>query len=494
MDLTWISYAHHESQFNHHYSDYCTTDYNFPYRRSRGGTRKVKTIPTLVGNRPPPRPATTQTPCLTQINCKDDQQCKFTLFNAQSVKNKIEYITSYIQDNDFDVVAITETFLQEADGIERKQLIPDGYSLHSMDWESGVKGGGVAILAKDGLCPKIIKTNKFSSFEVVTMSMCTNYGSLLLSCIYRPPDSSKYSPAFSIFLSDFTTFLETNLANKNHVITGDFNIHMNSSNAHTVLFNQLLETFELTQHVSAATHTHGNILDLVLSCKSDSALILEVCVGELISDHFAIEGYLSLQKPSRPKKEIHYRKIKDIDLESFKNNILNSELIRRPVTQDVNLLVEQYENTLKSILDSHAPVVKRSVKVQNREQWYDNEIHNQKVKCRRAERSWRKSNSTDDFKIYKEIKNMFNKTLVGKKTAHFSKLIKANEYNQKELFRIVQKLTNSKKENPLPDYTCKKELANDFSQFFKEKIDKIRSTFSNNANFLTLMFLMKIQI
>ena len=72
------------------------------------------------------------------------------------------------------------------------------------------------------------------------------------------------------------------------IILGDFNIHYN--NVHkSIKLRQLLDSFDMNQHVAGATHKQGNILDLVITPNHDN-LIKSVTVCDYnISDHYCVE-------------------------------------------------------------------------------------------------------------------------------------------------------------------------------------------------------------
>ena len=87
-------------------------------------------------------------------NCKKLCTMTMCLINAQSVRNKVPQLTDYIIEHDFDIVAITETWLNNTtddDQIIRAMQIP-GYTfihvtrVHHSNISS--RGGGVALLYK----------------------------------------------------------------------------------------------------------------------------------------------------------------------------------------------------------------------------------------------------------------------------------------------------------------------------------------------------------
>lgn len=100
--------------------------------------------------------------------------------------------------------------------------------------------------------------------------------------LYRPP---RYFSAFVQELSELISFGITRYDRL--ILNGDFNIHVNKKNdPKAVELVNLLDSFELTQHVSEATHQHGNTLDLVITkgLNIDNVSILE----SPISDHHCV--------------------------------------------------------------------------------------------------------------------------------------------------------------------------------------------------------------
>ena len=69
----------------------------------------------------------------------------FLLWNARSLKNQLRNFQSYVYSNDFDVIAITETWLTKH--IYTNELLPCGYNVLRKD-KSG-RGGGVLLAFKD---------------------------------------------------------------------------------------------------------------------------------------------------------------------------------------------------------------------------------------------------------------------------------------------------------------------------------------------------------
>ena len=83
-------------------------------------------------------------------------------------------------------------------------------------------------------------------------------------------------------------------------------------------------------------------------------------------------------------KIITYRKLSNIDLTTFIKNISSSQLCTNP-PDDLDVLVNMYNNTLQEILANHAPTQTKQVQVWQQAKWYIKDIALAK-KSRRKEK------------------------------------------------------------------------------------------------------------
>ena len=175
------------------------------------------------------------------------------LLNARSFNKKEQRLKDYIVDNDIDLAAFTETWLKPEDEENKMtigDLCPTGYKFFH-EAKVNKKGGGVGLLHKNIFNLQSQKTIKFSSFEHIELFL-TSPSSIRLVIIYRPPPSKENKLKVSLFLEELQIFLEQQLTKSGTLLLlGDFNIHMEDLQDHDALrFKNLLEGFDLTQHVS----------------------------------------------------------------------------------------------------------------------------------------------------------------------------------------------------------------------------------------------------
>ena len=258
-----------------------------------------------------------------------------------------------------DIFAFTETWLQpgDSDNYTIAELCPTGYFFHHVPREDS-RGGGVGLLLKKRIQIKRQCLRTFKSFEYIDVLVkCSNDFTRFVT-IYRPPPSRKNGLNNKTFLDEFATLAEQLVVVPgNLLIVGDFNYHLDAnSDTDAKRFNNILESFNLHQHVNVSTHKHGHTLDLVIT-RSDDDFVTGVEIKDpLLSDHSAVHCKLRLKKPPLEQVEVEYRKLRSIDMDCLCNDLKKSALISADNYTDLPTLIDEYEDTLKNILDIHAPI------------------------------------------------------------------------------------------------------------------------------------------
>ena len=108
------------------------------------------------------------------------------------------------------------------------------------------------------------------------------------------------------------------LINIEIVIAGDFSIHVDNRNDNNARrFSNILDIFSLSQHVNSPTHTSGHFLDMVITRKGDTLIVLPT-PGPLI--HFGLTCTLGVSNLAHEKKIINFQKLKAIDMDDFRND------------------------------------------------------------------------------------------------------------------------------------------------------------------------------
>ena len=124
-----------------------------------------------------------------------------------------------------------------------------------------------------------------------------------------------------------------------------------------------------------------------------------------LSDHQAI--MFSLIFPVRESckfQHISIRKIHKINILDFRADILKSDLIRCPY-KTASLLSHQYFNTLRSLLDKHAPMKKKNIPRHAETGFMNCDILKAKRLKRKYERAWSRENSASNRSRYRAAIN-----------------------------------------------------------------------------------------
>ncbi|CAB4035181.1 Hypothetical predicted protein, partial [Paramuricea clavata] len=193
----------------------------------------------------------------------------------------------------------------------------------------------------------------------------------------------------------------------------------------------------------------------------------------VISDHLAIHCTLKLEKPPLEQAEIYYRKLNNVNMNSFNEDLKVLDL-DDDYDYDLPVLIDKYENTLKETLQQHAPQKRRIITLRPLSPWYNEEIGQEKRNRRKLERRWRASGLCIDRQLYVKQCETVNAMIKNAKTTYYSSVISSNAHNQKVLFSTVDKLLHRKSEKRYPTASSTTELVNKFADFFSNKITTIR--------------------
>lgn len=294
---------------------------------------------------------------------------------------------------------------------------------------------------------------------------------------YLPPPGS--ASAFFNELQDILSYMCT--LPHDLVLMGDFNLHVDTPNSDARQLVDILESFDLDQRVDFPTHIHGHSLDLMIFSKGCD--VLSVSPSDKISDHFSVLADLNIPiDKSRPTpKTIKCRNIKAIDIEAFKDDIRNSDLVQNP-HNTASELAHQYDHVLLSLIDKHAPLVTKKVSPKPPNQWMTPAILAAKRQRRYLERVWRKNRTPLNRSRLTKQTHLCNRLMAKAKAAHYSDILAEHSDDHRSVWRAINKILHRCPKMHLPKCSSIHSLAEAFGSFFLDKITKIRSSFPSDPN------------
>uniref|UniRef100_UPI00398F88A5 uncharacterized protein n=1 Tax=Pristiophorus japonicus TaxID=55135 RepID=UPI00398F88A5 len=206
--------------------------------------------------------------------------------NARSIRNKVNELTAQIITNGYDLVAITETWLQ---GGQDWELNIQGYLTIQKDRQEG-KGGGVALLIKDDIRAVVRDDIGYNeqNVESLWVEIKDSKGKKsLVGVVYRSPNNN--FTVGRVIIKGIMEACEKGTA----VVMGDFNLHIDWSNqiARGSLEEKFIECIRdcfLEQYVTEPTREQA-ILDLILC--NETGKINDLLVKDPLgmSDHNMVE-------------------------------------------------------------------------------------------------------------------------------------------------------------------------------------------------------------
>ena len=405
---------------------------------------------------------------------------KFGLINIHSIRNKLTTVSEILDETQLDLLCITETWLHVSETNVVKSALPKNYTFVHVPRSSdpGERGGGVAVIFKDCFTNFKLLSNFHStnSFEVLAFSICSLKISFNIAVVYRPghagTDLSFYDD-FNEFLSSFTDL-------GNHfLICGDFNYWVDNpiGKLFTLNFISLLDSHNCTNVVNEPTHSAGHTLDLIIHDQRNHSIdnLTVFPISPKISDHSLITFIYNVpKKRDVATKEIQFRNYKNLNLDNLKNyvnTIVSNFNYTSPLVNQVN----DYNSNLEKLHDKHCPLLKKVIRVDVNNPWYDSSISKLRKERRKAEREWRRNKNENTRKIYVNARDKVNNTVELQKTKYYSDSIKKCNNNQKQLYKVLTKLIGSDDILLPANATC-----NDMNNFFLDKISTIRNQLDNS--------------
>ena len=355
-----------------------------------------------------------------------------------------------------------------------------GYSVLQNTFLDGRRGGGAAVIFKNGLEVNQCNLNiNITSFEFTTIWIKTDSMKIILtSSIYRT------GPLISVFSQELDLFLaEISSKSDDLIIAGDLNIHFELDDKgiekHII---DIFRSYGFKKLVCEPTHKGGGHLDQVFCFSLNKQMTYSIYIDPLLSlgsDHYPVFCEFNVNLSGKYFKEIQTRQLKSIDQGSFSNTLNNILYSFTPSLNGFGSSIDSISLSLNKLLDDHAPVKKKIISVVDKAPWFDKEYRYLRKLRRKAEK--KKHLSPDALCHYQDICKQATSLAILKKKAYFTNVIDRSQNNTRTLYTLVNKALDQKQAKTLPEGTDLGELAEKFNSFFVEKIEKLRKNGNMNC-------------
>ena len=197
---------------------------------------------------------------------------------------KISLLQAYITQHNYDIICLTETFLNSSILSDDNSIEIDGYNLIRLDHPGGLKKGGVCIYYKEHI-PLILRDDINTLDNCLVTEIRSQNEKCFLTCIYRSP--SQNQDEFKIFCNNLDILL--NITNNKLplclIVTGDFNARCSRwwKNDITNLQGQELDPLTLSAGYNQIIDSPTHVINISMSC-----IDLIFCTNQsVISNHGA---------------------------------------------------------------------------------------------------------------------------------------------------------------------------------------------------------------
>ena len=397
-----------------------------------------------------------------------NNKVKISIFNVQSILNKLHSINNYINENKIDILCLNETFLHN--NITNLNLLKQ-YTIIRNDRIG--RGGGVAIIINKLIKFRILKIKSTRDYELIAIEIYNNNEKITLLNAYTHPKSK----------TNFK-FIEqvVRLTNNKIICVGDFNAtnsiwHCQRTNPRGKALEKIIfenDLFILNNN-SPTSKKSNNIIDLVFC----SNKILNKCNNFDVdnsmeeSDHRPVkfDFTFSFQKVLMPR--INWPVIQRNLTEHFKN--LNTNLNNN---NDLEKAANYFPNIILDIINQETTFVEKkpsSIRLPN-------SIYLMIKEKKKLQRVYSKFH---DPKIKNELNHLNNQIKKYTKSSlnnNWNELccyLAQHKPSERTFWNIIKDVeTGNKPKNPaiLPDVKENKTKANIFAQFYS-------SIFVNNQTF-----------
>ena len=427
----------------------------------------IQVIPTNQVN-------SSQTPVLVK-------SIKGLLLNIRSIRNKFNELHSLINAENFDIIALTETFITSSVDLDGEYQIPN-YKLFTKNRPS--RGGGVAIYCKSNLNPIEINTSNDINVEHLCVQINANSNKTNINVIYRRPSQS-----LEIDTKMYDS-LQGTINNIDTIILGDFNLpqidwanltYVESESERLISF---VDNNFLHQQVTEPTRG-GNILDLILT--NQEYLVSSTSVREQLGscDHNMIEFEINNQI-NCPKESIYVPNFGKANYDG-----LNKELDKLSLIDGhINEVWTNFKNQFLSLQNTYIPLHNKSSVCTHRPEWFSPKIGRV---LRNRNKLYKIKKTTNDPNVLAQYNTARRevKKIIRQEKRNYEINVANNAKNDPKKF---YKYINNKKHlksgiGPLANdngetISDNKQMADTFNEYFSSVFTSTKDNCANNNNLI----------
>ena len=427
---------------------------------------------------------------------RKDQNLSICHWNLNSIAAhnfaKLSSLQAFNSIHKFDLICISETFLDSSFAIDETALDFNGYKLVRSDHPDDVKRGGVCIYYKDTLPIRFLHITNLS--ECLICEILYDQRKCFIVSLYRSPSQTPaefddFIAKLEIIIDNIITPSSPNLI----FIVGDFNAKLSNWNHDDpdtdegIEISTITSSYGLTQIINEPTHILPNsssCIDLLFTNQPNMVIKSGIysslhpnCHHQIIYANINFKLYFP---PPYERQVWHYSRG---DIEGIKQSIENLDWNRLFRNLNVNQQVETFNNYLMNIFQNYIP--NEIITINDRDPpWITDKIR-KKILCKnQLYKKYQQNGKTLlDLEQVQNACLSLNNLISDSKKSYYKRLsnkLSNPKTNPKTYWTILKSLFCDKKVPVIPHLVHNNENITDF----KCKANLFNSHFSKQCSLL----------
>ena len=354
--------------------------------------------------------------------------------NTQSLLSTFTEFTMMLSLYSFDIVCVTETWLKNDSTQINYVQIPDYDFVYANRTSS--KGGGVGLYISQKFSYKtrndLTKIDTSIEHQWVEIKGKNKNSSFLVGCLYQPSSNEIEKRQWCEKFDNLMTQVYAKW-NGIIVVTGDFNINLNSQNNSKELYCHTLKTFNISQHITKPTRKNLSLIDHISSNIPDNLIQQGVIPTDEISDHDLPYVVLNIRKQRFEPRFKYIRNEKHLDMNAYLKDVSQIPFSILYGLDDPNEKLSIFNELILNCINEHAPITRTKFTRPPAPWMRDPTVISKRNKLNQLRQTRDTQNDT-----YRHARNTYKKTLHKAKSDFVKKSLSSKD--SKKIWQTVQRI------------------------------------------------------
>lgn len=279
--------------------------------------------------------------------------------NVRSLNTGFDDLRNYFNEYNFDIVGVSETWLSSDHNDSAFGI--NGYNFIRKDRDG--RGGGVGIYIKKHFQYQNIQFDIPTDIcEIISIKFKLNKKHILFINIYRAPslDTDNFIDTLSDLMSMTMPFYDC------VIFSGDFNIDFLGESRFSSRITNLIDTFNLAQHITQPTRitdTSSTLIDVIIANINMPCICSHsLAISEELSDHCLVYSIFNLKTLNNCEKYIEFRDYDAIALDEFEEDAVQLPWYQVFYISDINEKLQVFNDYILYLVNKHAPIKRKKIR------------------------------------------------------------------------------------------------------------------------------------